>query len=526
MSDVGHRDAHDATLVFERSPRTNNREPSERGNWSEATVGLTAAPVTLNGHPASFTYADATGRPNRSWPSQAVRGRTEFIRRAALPICDAFSLCLAALLTVGGWTAVAYGAAVLILLRCNGWQRLRICLRLSDQVACLVVAAALPIPLFLFFMNQATLLRLAVSCCGLLITTRLALYTLLRAAHRRKLLTERVLIIGSGELGIEIWQLLEQHPELGLTPIGFIDDPAPDRASSLPLPGGMSELPDLVSTHNVHRIIVTCPEGNDAALTSTLLAGQQLQAEVCVVPRMHELAAAIPASCQDDIWGIPLIPLRPSGLRWSSRIIKRTFDIVVSTMLLLISAPLLALLIGAVLVSSGRPVFFRQERVTRSGRIMKITKLRTVKCAASDGRWTVSLEDCSAVGRWLRTTHLDELPQLLNVVRGDMSLVGPRPERPYFTAQFAETIPRYEDRHRMNAGLTGWAQVHGLSGDTSIYERARFDNNYIEHWSLWLDLVILIRTLGELPSGIRRRPRARDGRQVISSTRADQGETV
>ncbi len=116
----------------------------------------------------------------------------------------------------------------------------------------------------------------------------------------------------------------------------------------------------------------------------------------------------------------------------------------------------------------------------------------------------MTAEDCSALGRWLRATHLDELPQLLNVIRGEMSLVGPRPERPYFVAKFTEIIPHYADRHRMNTGMTGWAQVNGLTGDTSIHERVRFDNNYIEHWSLWLDLIIMIRTLIQPLSGIRR----------------------
>src|SRR5262249_38617232 len=134
-----------------------------------------------------------------------------------------------------------------------------------------------------------------------------------------------------------------------------------------------------------------------------------------------------------------------------------------------------------------RPVLFRQERVTRSGRIMKILKLRTLSCPEPDSRWTVPVDNYSALARWLRLTHLDELPQLFNVLRGDMSLIGPRPERPYFTARFAEVIPHYDDRHRTRAGLTGWAQVHGLTGDTSIPERTRFDNYYIEHWSLWLD---------------------------------------
>jgi exopolysaccharide biosynthesis polyprenyl glycosylphosphotransferase len=394
---------------------------------------------------------------------------------------------------------------MLVFLRLNGRQRLRICLRLSDEVAGLAATAILPIPLFLFFVNQRALIRLAVVYGVLLMTMRLALYAILRIANRRKWLVERTLIVGSGKRGAEIEEALREHPELGLEPVGFVDSTAPGRTPSLPLLGEVPQLPDLVLAYDVHRIIVASPDDNDAEVVSVLRAGGQLTAEVYVLPRMLELAPAVPASCQDDIWGIPVIPLRRPAPQLSSRIVKRAFDIVIGTALLLLFAPLIALLMGGVVLTCGRPALFRQARMTRSGRIMKITKLRTVARADADGRWTVSPEDCSALGRWLRATHLDELPQLVNVIRGDMSLVGPRPERPYFTTRFSELVPCYQDRHRVNGGVTGWAQVHGLTGDTSIHERARFDNNYIEHWSLWLDLVILVRTLIEPLSGIRKK---------------------
>jgi exopolysaccharide biosynthesis polyprenyl glycosylphosphotransferase len=441
----------------------------------------------------------------RTW--RATWQHTAFARRAVLPICDAFSLVLAVLLTECSWSAVGYGAVVFIFLCSNGWQRLRICLRLSDEVPRLAAAAVLPLPLFLFLfsINRGALVRLVVLSGGLVMAMRFALYTVLRAANRRRWLAERTLIVGAGKLGVEIWELLQEHSELGLKPVGFADGTAPDWTRPLPLLGDVSDLPNLVLAYNIRRIIVTFPRDSDMVLVSVLRAAGQLSAEVCVVPRMYELASTVPASSRDDIWGIPLIPLRRSGLRLSSRVVKRTFDIVAGTMLLLVCAPLIALLMGGVVLSCGRPALFRQARVTRSGRIVKIRKLRTVVRADLDGRWTVSPEDCSALGRLLRKTHLDELPQLLNVIRGDMSLVGPRPERPYFTSQFAKIVPRYEDRHRTNGGMTGWAQVHGLIGDTSIHERVRFDNNYIEHWSLWLDLVILARTFLEPLSAFRRK---------------------
>jgi len=430
---------------------------------------------------------------------QAARQHTAVARRAVPSICDAFSLILAVLLTVRSWWAVGYGAAVFILLCSNGWQRLRICLRLSDEVPRLAAAVILPLPLFLFQLpvNRGVLVKLVVLSGGLIIAMRFALYTMLRVANRRRWLAQRTLIVGAGKLGVEIWELLQEHSELGLKPVGFVDDTAPDWTRPLPLLGEVSDLPNLVSAYDIHRIIVTFPPDGEMVLVSVLRAAGQLSAEVCVVPRMYDLASAIPPSSQDDIWGIPLIPLRCSGLRISSRVAKRTFDIVAGTILLLAFAPLIVLLMGGVVQTCGLPALFRQARVTRSGRIMKIRKLRTVVRADLGGRWAVSPEDCSALGRWLRKTHLDELPQLLNVIRGEMSLVGPRPERPCFTSQFAEIVPHYEDRHRTNGGMTGWAQVHGLTGDTSIHERVRFDNNYIEHWSLWLDLVILARTFLE-----------------------------
>jgi exopolysaccharide biosynthesis polyprenyl glycosylphosphotransferase len=394
---------------------------------------------------------------------------------------------------------------VLVFLRLNGRQRLRICLRLSDEIVGLAAAAFVPIPLFLFSVSPRELIRLAVLSGVLLMTIRLALYAMLRIANRRRWLVERALIVGSDKPGTEIEEALREHPELGLEPVGFVDSTTPGRTPSLSLLGEVPKLPDLVLAYDVHRIIVASPDDNDAEVVSVLRAGGQLTAEVCVLPRMCELAPAVPASCQDDIWGIPVIPLRRPGLRLSSRVVKRAFDIVIGTILLLLFAPLIAVLMGGVVLTCGRPALFRQARVTRSGRLMRIAKLRTVARADADGRWTVSPEDCSALGRWLRATHLDELPQLVNVIRGDMSLVGPRPERPYFTSRFSELVPRYQDRLRANGGMTGWAQVHDLTGDTSIHERARFDNNYIEHWSLWLDLVILVRTLTEPVSGIRKK---------------------
>ncbi len=179
---------------------------------------------------------------------------------------------------------------------------------------------------------------------------------------------------------------------------------------------------------------------------------------------------------------------------------KRVMDAVLAAVGLVLVAPLMAVCALAVRVSDGPGVIFRQERVGRHGRPFVLLKFRTLRPAdaqESATRWNVASDGrMSRVGRLLRRTSLDELPQLWNVLRGDMSLVGPRPERPFFVDRFSRTHPGYQDRHRMPVGITGLAQVNGLRGDTSIEERARFDNRYIETWSLWQDACVLVRTAG------------------------------
>lgn len=188
----------------------------------------------------------------------------------------------------------------------------------------------------------------------------------------------------------------------------------------------------------------------------------------------------------------------------STLVAKRVFDLVVGVVLLVIFAPVLVILAVAGVVDSGWPVLFRQVRLGHRGRSVTLHKLRTIRpdrepgAVDPDREWTVPRDRTTAYGRWLRETHLDELPQLVDVVFGRMSLVGPRPERPYFAARFAGDIDGYPDRLLVPAGLTGWAQVHGLCGDTCVTERVRFDRCYVENVSLAMDLRILWRTAGIL----------------------------
>jgi exopolysaccharide biosynthesis polyprenyl glycosylphosphotransferase len=468
----------------------------DHGQRGADTDGFRAVPAALTGG----------GRlsPPR-WLVRAARRADRAAPAAAMPLADTLALAVAIGVTgQAGLPAALYGLAVLSVLAVTGLQRLRICLRVADQAGRILAAVALPLLILLPWMPAAAAARLALWSAGLVFVLRLAVSAALRAAHRHGLLTEPALVIGAGTFGAHIGELMRAHPELGLRPQGYLDFGPPRRDLALPSLGAPDDLADVVARHGIRRVIVCYAACKDEDLVAVLRACGRLSADVCVVPRLYELGVAVPWSCLDEIWGIPLIPLRRRGHSPAGLWLKRVFDVMVAGTLILAAAPVLFVLAVAIRIQSGRPPLFRQARVTGPGRSAEIVKLRTLsEHGDPDTSWTVPTQQCTGLGRWLRVTHLDELPQLLNVLRGDMSLVGPRPERPYFAERFGREILRYSDRTRMPAGITGWAQVHGLHGDTSISERARFDNQYIEYWSPWLDVVILARTLA---ASIFRRP--------------------
>jgi exopolysaccharide biosynthesis polyprenyl glycosylphosphotransferase len=419
-----------------------------------------------------------------------------------LPTVDLASLTTAGLLTrASGWGATTYACAVLVLLVADGQHRLRICRRVSDQLPRTVAVAAMPLLALLPWLGPDGL-RLGLISAASLVAARAGACAALKAAHRRGRLLEPALIVGTGATAVRVARLLRDHPELGLEPCGFLDSQPPRQPTGLPLLGELTELADVVTRYGIQRVIVCFLAAQDEELVPLVRACRPLPVDVCVVPRMYELGAALPRGYLDELRDIPLVPLRRLGHSRLGAGTKAAFDFVGAALLLIAAIPVLLALTVAIRRDGGGPVLFRQIRLTRSGKAMELLKLRSmVEHADSDTRWAVLPEHTTSLGRWLRQTHLDELPQLLNVLRGEMSLVGPRPERPYFAARFELQIPRYDDRHRMRTGLTGWAQVHGLHGDTSIAERIRFDNFYIEHWSPWMDMVILFRTLCTVSSG-------------------------
>lgn len=327
-----------------------------------------------------------------------------------------------------------------------------------------------------------------------------------RAAVRHPLST---LVVGQGTVARQVTAALCDHPEYGLRPVGRVAPSAAAPEEEVPARPDGAPLPVLVSPQEVGRAVVqnsvrhavfTAPPETtpDGPALFALLTGYGCR--VWLVNGDTAVATRPAGGRPDHLWGFAAHPLQDGTHRPVSHAAKRVMDAVLAAVGLVLVAPLMAVCALAVRVSDGPGVIFRQERVGRHGRPFVLLKFRTLRPAdaqESATRWNVASDGrMSRVGRLLRRTSLDELPQLWNVLRGDMSLVGPRPERPFFVDRFSRTHPGYQDRHRMPVGITGLAQVNGLRGDTSIEERARFDNRYIETWSLWQDACVLVRTAG------------------------------
>jgi exopolysaccharide biosynthesis polyprenyl glycosylphosphotransferase len=342
-----------------------------------------------------------------------------------------------------------------------------------------------------------------------LTASRTLLWGARRHARRRGRSGKRTIIVGAGEIGAQLAARLHGSPELGLIPIGFVDGtpPAGPAEHLPPLLGPPDHLDQIVVSTGAEHVIFAFTRERDAVVLPLLRRCQRLGIEVSVVPRLFE-------NVNDRQWvehvgGLPLIELRQTDPHGWQFVAKHASDRIAALILVVLLAPVLAALAIGVRASSPGPVLFRQRRIGRDGTEFDILKFRSMRVApkAPDRAFRAKvavagtapggvegLDRRTRFGAFIRRTSLDELPQLLNVLMGHMSLVGPRPERPEFVEMFGESLNRYDDRHLVRSGITGWAQVHGLRGQTSLAERVEWDNWYIQNWTLWLDLKILLLT--------------------------------
>ncbi|WP_287131104.1 undecaprenyl-phosphate glucose phosphotransferase [Candidatus Cyanaurora vandensis] len=348
-----------------------------------------------------------------------------------------------------------------------------------------------------FFVRSVSLSRLVivytVPLAGLaLILGRLLLRSFNDWARSCGYGVRRVLILGTGTQAIETAKRLEQSPGLGYTVVGHLGLAQADRM----VLGELTDLSAVLAKGEVDEVWFALGTLPPAQFTELLAVVSQRAIRVRLVPEVSELLTT--NLRMDSLGGVPLLTLRETPLRyWQNRFCKRLLDLTFAGVGVALISPLLLGIALWVKRTSPGPIFYRQERLSRDGESFYIYKFRTmyVDAEASGPGWTTQNDKrVTPGGSFLRRTSLDELPQLLNVLTGDMSLVGPRPERPHYVAQFRQEIPKYFDRHLVKTGITGWAQVHGLRGDTSIPERVRYDLYYIENWSLLLDLRILLVT--------------------------------
>ena len=309
----------------------------------------------------------------------------------------------------------------------------------------------------------------------------------------------RVIVVGAGAEGTEVLARLVDERARRFQVIGFVDDFATSvtsRGHRVPVLGRVDSLAGVLSEHQVDKVVVAIPSLSHEALLAILEQTEASYTDVWLLPDLFQLMVSPVAT--DGIRGLPLMAVNEVRLRGLSRFSKRLLDVVGAIVgMVVLSIPMLLVAL-AIRFDSGGPVFYVQQRVGRDQRRFPIIKFRTMHRDAevSGQTWTISNDPrVTRIGRWLRRYWIDELPQLINVIRGDMSLVGPRPERSSYVRQFEREYSRYMVRHRERAGMTGWAQVNGLRGNSSIDERTRYDLFYVENWSLLFDLRILMRTL-------------------------------
>ena len=313
---------------------------------------------------------------------------------------------------------------------------------------------------------------------------------------------DRLLIVGTGEMAEIILQRVLWTPHLGYTLVGMVsDDEYVTRdVAGVAVLGDIDALPTLIAEHRIDEVIIAMPEkGHRETMRVVSYCGERGNVSIKIFPDVFELVTS--EATIDALGGLPLLSVRDYALRGYMRLFKRVIDLLGAGFGLIVLSPMMLLTAVAIKLESPGPVFFVQERMGLDGKRFWMFKFRSMrKDAEKDGPgWTVADDPRrTKLGTFLRKVEMDELPNLINVFLGEMSLVGPRPEQAHYVQRFRQTVPRYMERHREKGGMTGWAQINGLRGDTSIVERTKYDLWYSEHWSILLDVKIIIRTVWQI----------------------------
>jgi exopolysaccharide biosynthesis polyprenyl glycosylphosphotransferase len=311
---------------------------------------------------------------------------------------------------------------------------------------------------------------------------------------------KRVIIVGTGSIAHNICKSLIKNRKVGYEALGYcsIDGNSKNLMAGIPYLGSIDSIPELIKTQNVDVILVALDEYEHSNLANLVRDTQGLNVEIMMVPDILELMTSLVQI--KHIEGVPFLGIKSPALSTWNFIVKRAFDLIFASFILLIISPIYILIAVLIKLDSKGPILYFQERIGMDGEIFNVIKFRSMRTDAESKTgpvWSQKYDTrTTRLGKFLRRFSMDELPQLINVIKGDMSIVGPRPERPHFVEQFQKQVPRYLERHRVKTGMTGWAQVNGLrGGNTSITERTKYDIFYIENWSLVFDLKIIIKTI-------------------------------
>jgi Undecaprenyl-phosphate glucose phosphotransferase len=371
---------------------------------------------------------------------------------------------------------------------------------IKGSLISVIFLIALAYFLFEYKISRLVLIYFMVLNVFSLIIVRASIRSIFRKLRRKGYNLRYVLIVGAGKLGQEVLNAIEAVPQMGYRVMGFLarsEDKVGEKVNGVKVIGLYEDIDKVMKKHDIDQVVVAIPLGSYKRMEFVLKHLMDEIVDIKVVPDVYQYVTL--RGGIEELNGLPIINLRESPLYGWNMIIKRLMDILVSLLTIAVAAPLMLLFAIIIKATSPGPIFYRQERMGLDGKTFNMLKFRSMRAnaeketgavwaARGDGRRT-------RIGRFLRKTSMDELPQLFNVLRGEMTLVGPRPERPVFVEEFKKKVPKYMLRHKMKAGMTGWAQINGWRGNTSIQKRIEHDLYYIENWTIALDIKILVKTI-------------------------------